>query len=366
MKSVLGIEPGGNNGIDIRGMEIQILDDDAPKHAKLKPCQYHGSVYCHVPAKRGHQKPVGQWNEQEISVDGRHVKVLLNGVEILNLKASIALELPFSSRRNRRLAWTRGPVCSENAASFRLPHPQPPSSSPMATKDFDIDSLAAYLHLTPQQVTRMVDRGRLPGRKIAGRWRFAEAEIHHWLEDRIGLSDDDQLVQVENVLDRNRGDADEVVSISEMLPLEAIAVPLPGRTRGSIIQKMADLAAHTGLLWDPPKMAEAVRDRENLHPTALDNGVALLHPRRPMPTILAEATLALGRTYQGIPFGGQRGSLTDVFFLICSTDDRGHLRTLARLSRLLKDDSFLDGIRGADDAATVRSWIVQREFELFG
>ena len=212
----------------------------------------------------------------------------------------------------------------------------------------------------------MVDRGRLPGRKIAGRWRFAEAEIHHWLEDRIGLSDDGQLVQVENVLDRNRGDADEIVSISDMLPLESIAVPLPGRTRGSIIQKMADLAAQTGLLWDPPKMAEAVRDRESLHPTALDNGVALLHPRRPMPTILAEAFLALGRTYQGIPFGGRRGSLTDVFFLICSTDDRGHLRTLARLSRLLNDDSFLDGIRRAEDAATVRSWIVQRESELFG
>jgi PTS system nitrogen regulatory IIA component len=236
----------------------------------------------------------------------------------------------------------------------------------MATKDFDIDSLAAYLHLTPQQVARMADRGRLPGRKIAGRWRFAEAEIHHWLEDRIGVSDDDQLVQVESVLDRNRGDADATVSISDMLPREAVAVPLSGRTRGSIIQKITDLAARTGLLWDPAKMAEAVRDRESLHPTALDIGVALLHPRRPMPSILAESFLALGRTYQGIPFGGRQGCLTDVFFLICSTDDRGHLRTLARLSRLLNDDSFLDGIRRADDAATMRSWVVRREHELFG
>jgi PTS system nitrogen regulatory IIA component len=129
---------------------------------------------------------------------------------------------------------------------------------------------------------------------------------------------------------------------------------------------MSELAAETGFLWDSGKMAEAVRDRENLHPTALDNGVALLHPRRPLPAILAEAFLALGRTYQGIPFGGRRGSLTDVFFLICSTDDRGHLRTLARLSRLLNDDSFLAGIRTAEDAASMHSWIVQRESELFG
>jgi hypothetical protein len=78
------LQPGGNNGIDIRGMEIQILDDDAPKHAKLKPCQYHGSVYCRVPAERGHQKPLGEWNQQEILVDGKHVKVTLNGAVIVD------------------------------------------------------------------------------------------------------------------------------------------------------------------------------------------------------------------------------------------------------------------------------------------
>jgi hypothetical protein len=78
------LQPGGNNGIDVRGMEIQILDDDAPKHAHLKPCQYHGSVYCHVPAERGHQKPIGEWNEQEIAVDGKHVKVTLNGTVIVD------------------------------------------------------------------------------------------------------------------------------------------------------------------------------------------------------------------------------------------------------------------------------------------
>lgn len=78
------LRPGGNNGIDVRGMEIQILDDDAPKHAHLKPCQYHGSIYCHVPAERGHQKPIGEWNQQEILVDGKHVKVTLNGAVIVD------------------------------------------------------------------------------------------------------------------------------------------------------------------------------------------------------------------------------------------------------------------------------------------
>jgi PTS system nitrogen regulatory IIA component len=236
----------------------------------------------------------------------------------------------------------------------------------MASRDFDVDSLAAYLHLSPQQVARMADRGKLPGRKISGQWRFAEAEVHHWLEDRIGLSDEGELVQMENVLDRRRGEQAEVVSLAKMLPLDAIAVPLQARTRGSVIGEMAQLAARTGLLWDPERMAEAVRERESLHPTALDIGVALLHPRRPMPNILAEPFLALGRTYQGVPFGGVRGGLTDLFFLILSTDDRGHLRTLARLSRLLGDSTTLDGLRCCENPASTRDWIALREAELFG
>ena len=116
-----------------------------------------------------------------------------------------------------------------------------------------------------------------------------------------------------------------------------MAVPLNARTRTSVIDKMVQLAAATGWLWDPDKMAEAVAAREHLHSTALDNGVALLHPRRPQPNILAQPFLAFGRTHRGIPFGDARGRLTDVFFLILSTDDRGHLRTLARLSRLIGD-----------------------------
>lgn len=227
------------------------------------------------------------------------------------------------------------------------------SQKPMEYEDFDIDSLAKYLHITPAQVMKLADRGKIPGRKVADQWVFSQHEIHHWLEDRIGASDEDQLVEVEGVLDRAAPSGTEDISIYDLLPLEAIALPLEAKTRSRVISSMCELAAGTGLLWDADKMIDAVRDREDLHPTALDNGVALLHPRRSLPAILAEAFLALGRTYTGIPFGGSRGTLTDVFFLICSTDDRSHLRILARLSRLLADGELLDAIRAAEDPAAV-------------
>lgn len=235
----------------------------------------------------------------------------------------------------------------------------------MSPADFDIHRLAQYLHLTVAQVTRLAERGKLPGRKVGGQWRFAQAEVHHWLEDRIGVSDEQELVEVEDVLSRaEQSVPDEEVSIADLIPLEAIAVPLDARTRGSVITSMAKLAAQTGLLWDAGKMADAVRARENLHPTALDNGVALLHPRRPMSSILAQSLIALGRTYQGIPFGGRHGGLTDIFFLVCSVNDRGHLRVLARLSRLINDSGLLQVIRTADDAEVIHQAIADVEQQL--
>jgi len=231
----------------------------------------------------------------------------------------------------------------------------------MAQDDFDIDRLAAYLHMMPAAVLKLAERGKLPGRRVGGEWRFSAPEIHHWLEDRIGLSDDEALLQVEGALDRAAGDAAAgEISIAELLQPEAIELPLDARTRGSVIMKMTELAARTHLLWDPQKMADAVRAREEMHSTALDNGVALLHPRRPMPTILAEAVLALGITSRGIPFGSG-GSLTDIFFLICSTSDHEHLRILARLSRVINDQEFLAAMRNAADAPSLHKIIRERE-----
>ena len=88
------LHPGDNNGIGIRtptdcnpaycGMEIQILDDAAERYADLRPEQYHGSIYGVVAAKRGHLKPVGEWNCEEISCKGRHVKVTVNGAVVVD------------------------------------------------------------------------------------------------------------------------------------------------------------------------------------------------------------------------------------------------------------------------------------------
>ncbi len=88
------LTPAANNGLGIRtplegdaayvGMELQILDNEAPVYEKLQPYQYHGSVYGVIPAKRGYLKPVGEWNYQEVIANGDRITVILNGTTILD------------------------------------------------------------------------------------------------------------------------------------------------------------------------------------------------------------------------------------------------------------------------------------------
>lgn len=93
------LPPGGNNGLAIRypgqgdtayvGMcELQVLDDTAKQYANLDPRQYHGSAYGMVPAHRGYQRPVGEWNFQEVTIKGPTIKVELNGTRILDCDLS--------------------------------------------------------------------------------------------------------------------------------------------------------------------------------------------------------------------------------------------------------------------------------------
>ncbi|TWU37798.1 putative fructose-like phosphotransferase system subunit EIIA [Novipirellula aureliae] len=226
-------------------------------------------------------------------------------------------------------------------------------------EDLDVARIAEYLHLTPPQVVKMADRGRIPARKVGGHYVFNEAEIHHWLEARIGASDSAQLDEVQEVLDRVSPTAVDR-PIAELCSVDAIAVPLNSRTRGSVIRSMSDLAAKSGLMWDAPAMAEAVSVREQMHPTALDCGVALLHPRRPQTSILADSVVALGICPSPLPFA-DRGQLTDVFFLICSYDDATHLRILAKLSRMIVADGFLDELRTTETAG--EAWSCLRDCE---
>jgi hypothetical protein len=98
------LPPGGNNGLAIRApltgnaaydamCELQILDSEHEKYSGLDARQYHGSPYGMVPARRGFLRPVGEWNFQQVIVDGTRIQVELNGSVIVDADIAEVTEL---------------------------------------------------------------------------------------------------------------------------------------------------------------------------------------------------------------------------------------------------------------------------------
>jgi len=109
------VERGGNSGVLLRaphrgdpsfeGVEIQILDDDAPFYRNLKPEQYTGSVYGVIAARRGFARPPGSWNTLGIKLEGAKIQVDLNGTRVVDARLD---EHGWALKRHPGLARPRG------------------------------------------------------------------------------------------------------------------------------------------------------------------------------------------------------------------------------------------------------------------
>jgi hypothetical protein len=90
------VNTDGNSGVYVRvpsdgnhhgpksGLEIQLLDDDAPRHASLKPFQYSSGLYDIIGPSQRVSRPAGQWNSIEINCRGQHYTITHNGIPVID------------------------------------------------------------------------------------------------------------------------------------------------------------------------------------------------------------------------------------------------------------------------------------------
>ena len=227
----------------------------------------------------------------------------------------------------------------------------------------NIRELAGFLGIELRRAERMAQRGQIPCQKVGGHLRFNRAEITEWMQQQMPSLKNEHLVEMDSGITAHRQLEDDLF-LSNMLKVEAVSLELPARTKNSVLKELVALGQETELLYDGETLLEALTKREELCSTALDGGIAIPHPRRPLPYAVAEPILVIGLTGQGIGFGSPDGGLTDLFFMTCSQDDHHHLHVLARLCRILSDGKFTSAIRHAESPGEVVDLIRQREEQI--
>jgi len=234
----------------------------------------------------------------------------------------------------------------------------------MPYRNMTLQDLARMLGADARRLERMAERGEIPCQKVGGQFRFNRARITEWLQQNMATMHRDHLAEVDAGITAHREIHEDEAIISPLLRPEAITTQLKSRGKKGVLRELAALSHATGLVYDEQALLEALLSREELCTTALEGGIAMPHPRRPLPYDIADSILVVARVSRGIVFGALDGRLTDLFFLTASQDDHHHLHVLARLCRMLHDDNWVEQFRCAETVDEMAELMKQREQEV--
>ncbi|TMB57322.1 MAG: PTS sugar transporter subunit IIA [Deltaproteobacteria bacterium] len=129
------------------------------------------------------------------------------------------------------------------------------------------------------------------------------------------------------------------MKITDILQETSVVGTLVGRSKADVIEELAGVLARDHGEIDRQRLIQALEDRERLNSTALGDGVAIPHGKLPG---LKRVLAAFGRSLAGVDFQSLDGKPTHLFFLLVAPEDSAgaHLKALARISRLLKEETF--------------------------
>lgn len=150
--------------------------------------------------------------------------------------------------------------------------------------------------------------------------------------------------------------------IIEVLPKEAIIANLKATDKkGALEELVIPVAAITGI--DHEELVRVLLERERLGSTGIDGGIGIPHGKL---KDLEQLILGFGLSRQGVNFDSMDGRPTHIFFVLFTPENSTglHLKLLARISRILKNDVFKERLMNAVDADEVLA-IIQDDDEEF-
>jgi len=235
----------------------------------------------------------------------------------------------------------------------------------MPHRTLSLQQAARHIRIPERELCHLVQRGEIPFLRHGDEVVFEHRRLDDWAQRRILGLPTKSLTQHhrETTAERTPHSKDDAL-VARLFRPEWIDPALPSRTKPAVVRDMVALAVSTGLLYDDAAFQREVEEREAACSTAIGGGAALLHARYHDPFWASDSFIVLGKTQQNIFFGAQDGGETDLFFLICCTDDALHLHALARLCMLAHGSLLLSDLRATDRADEMHQILLRAESEL--
>lgn len=148
--------------------------------------------------------------------------------------------------------------------------------------------------------------------------------------------------------------------ISELLNPEAVVADIQSRDKGKVLAELTDALVASDASLQRDEVIQVLLERERLGSTGIGDGVAIPHGKLKG---IPELMLAFGRSRVGVDFDSMDGKPAHLFFLLIAPEESVgvHLKTLARISKLLKDSAVRQRLLDAGDRKDLYQIILDEE-----
>lgn len=151
-----------------------------------------------------------------------------------------------------------------------------------------------------------------------------------------------------------------MAQIQGLLEGDLIIADLLATDKAGVIREFAELLVKRGKVKDADALVRIVLERESHGSTGIGDGIAIPHAKS---REVGRTVVAFGRSRRGVNFQTLDGKPADLFFLLISPEDLPgeHLKTLARISRLMRNAELRERLRASRDGAEIRELIYDED-----
>ena len=150
------------------------------------------------------------------------------------------------------------------------------------------------------------------------------------------------------------------MKVTDFLTVQSVIPALKSREKDAVLEEMAEWLVSSHPQLERSRVLAVLQEREKISTTAIGEGVAIPHGK------LAGVDRVLGafaRSSEGVDFASLDGEPTHLFFALIAPENAAadHLKALARISRLLKDEAFRSRLMGGETAEDLYSIIAEED-----
>ena len=148
--------------------------------------------------------------------------------------------------------------------------------------------------------------------------------------------------------------------IADILNKSCVIASIASKTKKEALVELVGALKQANLIEDVEKAVNIILEREKLGSTGIGDGVAIPHGKmKSINNILC----VFGKSKDGVDFDAVDGKPVYIFFLLLAPEGlaRQHLKTLSRISKLLRDPSFRKMLMELSDSREIYDKIIEED-----